>query len=70
MSGASWGAAAIRAYLIQFTYYIIHKTQAVCSVLLLQDEEVSSEDLAAVDPLAGFLATEPLPRLRFLLQHR
>jgi hypothetical protein len=26
------------------------------------------EDLAAVDPLAGFLASEPLPRIRFLLQ--
>jgi hypothetical protein len=28
------------------------------------------EDLAAVDPLAGFLATEPLPRIRFLLQQQ
>jgi hypothetical protein len=26
------------------------------------------EDLAAVDPLAGFLAAEPLPRIHFLLQ--
>jgi RPAP1-like, N-terminal/RPAP1-like, C-terminal len=28
------------------------------------------EDLAAVDPLAGFLRMDPLPRLRFVLQRR
>jgi hypothetical protein len=47
-----------------------HRTQHDFPAFQMQDEEVSPEDLAAVDPLAGFMATEPLPRLRFLLQHR
>eukprot|EP00878_Enallax_costatus_P045232 GHUV01054278.1.p1 GENE.GHUV01054278.1~~GHUV01054278.1.p1 ORF type:complete len:147 (+),score=25.12 GHUV01054278.1:247-687(+) len=35
------------------------------------DADVDSpEDLAVVDPLAGFMATDPLPRIRFLLQNR
>jgi hypothetical protein len=43
---------------------------APLSLFFLQDDEVSPEDLAAVDPLAGWMATEPLHRMRFLLQHR
>jgi hypothetical protein len=34
------------------------------------DEEPDApEDVAAVDPLAGFLAMDPLPRIRWLLRH-
>ncbi|KAF8057274.1 Oxsr1 [Scenedesmus sp. PABB004] len=35
-----------------------------------EQEEASPEDLAALDPLAGFLGTDPLPRLRHIMQHR